>query len=218
MSAGDEITLKAAQLYWQDRGWYLGKIDGLWGPMSASAHGRHAHDLLLPETDEPTISTPPKISIKSDWPDDNQSDIVRRFGPPGPSRLVMLDLPYPMRIAWETTTTVNRLSCHSLVKDSLRAILEGILAHYGNIAAVRAARMDLYGGCYNYRKMRGGSSWSRHAWGIAIDIDPDRNGLRTPWPGEATMPLDVIEIFEAAGWKSGARAWSRDAMHFQATK
>jgi len=25
-------------------------------------------------------------------------------------------------------------------------------------------------------------------------------------------------VFERAGWKSGARAWGKDAMHFQATQ
>jgi hypothetical protein len=65
--------------------------------------------------------------------------------------------------------------------------------------------------------MRGGHAWSRHAWGIAIDLDPDRNGLHAPWPISATMPEPVIRIFEKHGWKSYARSLGRDAMHFQAT-
>jgi hypothetical protein len=32
------------------------------------------------------------------------------------------------------------------------------------------------------------------------------------------MPVEAVEVFERAGWKSGARAWGKDAMHFQATQ
>ena len=34
---------------------------------------------------------------------------------------------------------------------------------------------------------------------------------------KCTCPVEVIDIFEAEGWKSGARL-GQDAMHFQATK
>ena len=85
--------------------------------------------------------------------------------------------------------------------------------------------LDVFGGIYNYRTMRRGTSLSRHSWGIAIDLNPDENGMQTPWkaerigqPGWANMPQEAIAVFEKHGWKSGARAWSKDAMHFQATR
>lgn len=152
------------------------------------------------------------------WPADDDSSLRAFYGEPGEAHLVKIEFPYPMRLAWETSTVVRTSRCHVKVRDSLRAILEAILAMYGSVGAVREARMDLFGGIYNLRKMRGGTSTSRHSWGISIDIDPDQNGLHTPWPGQATMPDEVVQIFRGHGWKSGAVSWGRDAMHFQATQ
>lgn len=153
------------------------------------------------------------------WPIDSTPAIEAFFGPRGDeSNLTRLALPYEMRLAWDPAQRVRRVTCHKLVADSLGRVLASILEHYGSPEEVAAHRMDLFGGCYNVRRMRGGTSWSRHSWGIAIDLDPLQNGLMTPWPDKATMPLEVIKLFEAEGWKSGARAWKRDAMHFQCTR
>lgn len=152
------------------------------------------------------------------WPLPDERSLIDFYGPPGPSELVTIRLPYPMRLAWDHSETVTRTRCHRKVAESLQAALEGILEHYGDVDAVAEARMDLYGGCYNKRPQRGGRAWSLHAWGAAIDLDPTRNRNLWPWPSKATMPVAVIEIFERLGWKSGARAWGRDAMHFQATR
>jgi hypothetical protein len=43
---------------------------------------------------------------------------------------------------------------------------------------IKALQLDDFGGCFNYRKMRGGTQLSLHSWGVAIDLDPDRNLLK----------------------------------------
>jgi hypothetical protein len=48
---------------------------------------------------------------------------------------------------------------------------------YG-IEKIKALQLDDFGGCFNYRKMRGGTQLSLHSWGVAIDLDPDRNLLK----------------------------------------
>lgn len=154
---------------------------------------------------------------KQAWPLDDYTSLLNFYGKPG-SNIIKLKSPYPLRLAWDTASITNNISCNIKVRDSLERIFLSILNHYGSANEVKAANMDLYGGCFNVRKMRGSDQWSRHSWGIAIDIDPSHNGFTTPWPGEAIMPEAVIKIFEAEGWKSGARAWGRDAMHFQATR
>lgn len=132
--------------------------------------------------------------------------------------LTSLTLPYPMRLSWDLQTTVRKLTCHRAVAESLGVCLSGILAHYGSLESVRAAGMDLYGGCYNFRPMRGGHHLSMHSYGIAIDLDPERNPLAVKWKeGRGMMPMAVVKIFETAGWTWGGRWSSRpDCMHFQA--
>lgn len=132
--------------------------------------------------------------------------------------LVSLNLPYRMRLSWQTETSVRRITCHRAVAASLRGCLAAILEHYGSLTAVQEAGLDLYGGCYNFRPMRGSHTLSMHAYGIAIDLDPEHNRLGAKWgPEKGMMPMAVVEIFERAGWTWGGRWSSRpDCMHFQA--
>jgi hypothetical protein len=158
----------------------------------------------------------PNIIIDK-WPQDTEAAIRQFYGEPGEDALVRIALPYPMRIAWDTGTVIRHTRCHRLVAESLTTILAELIEEYGSLERLQRVGLDLFGGIYNYRRMRGGHAWSRHAWGIAIDLDPDRNGLHTPWPISATMAERAIRVFERHGWKSYARTLGRDAMHFQAT-
>ena len=104
---------------------------------------------------------------------------IDRFGLPNErgTYLKTITLPYPMRIAWAKDTKATRMRCHKDVADSFLSVFKEILDVYGYERIVELG-IDLYGGCFNYRKMRGGSSWSKHAWGIAVDLDPARNKLK----------------------------------------
>jgi hypothetical protein len=133
------------------------------------------------------------------------------------ANLVRITPPYRMVLAWDPKRMVSTILVHRKCSDSLLRILTAIKAHYGTQAAIDAARMHLFGGVYNFRLMRGGSSLSIHSWGAAIDLDPERNGLGVKYnPAKGMMPAPVIAAFEAEGWTWGGR-WKRgDAMHFQA--
>ena len=105
---------------------------------------------------------------------------TKKYGTPnetGAGYLETVVSPFPLRIAWDTDSTTSKVRCHKLIAPNLKAVLVDLLAHYG-LAKIKELGIDLYGGCFNYRKMRGGSSWSKHAWGIAIDLDPARNTLK----------------------------------------
>ena len=105
---------------------------------------------------------------------------TKKYGTPtvtGAEYLVTLELPYPMRLAWDLDTKVNKMRVHKLVKNNFKGVFDDLLAHYGYEKLVELG-IDLFGGCFAYRKMRGGSSWSMHSWGIAIDLDPVRNQLK----------------------------------------
>jgi hypothetical protein len=165
------------------------------------------------------------------WPPENRADLEQFYGkhklksdgmPTSAwekAHLTTIVLPYPMTLSWEPSSQVTRIQCHRLVAVSLKKALTGILDHYGSIESVRSARMHLYGGAYNYRRISGSNSLSLHAWGAAIDLDPDHNRLGKVWkPDTGMMPMEVVAIFEAEGWKWGGRFTNRkDCMHFQAT-
>lgn len=71
------------------------------------------------------------------------------------SFLCTVDLPYPMRLSWERETIVRKITCNQAVRASLMNILQRIYDLYGSLQAVQDARMDLFGGCYCFRRARG---------------------------------------------------------------
>lgn len=107
-----------------------------------------------------------------------------RYGDPLSWDLARAKCPFPMVIAWDKNHTLDSFMCHKRIKDNIEAALDCILQEYG-IDRIIELNLNQFGGCHNDRKMRGGSKWSSHAWGIAIDIDPKHNGLRTKAPKAA---------------------------------
>jgi len=146
--------------------------------------------------------------------------VIKKYGTPnetGAGYLVSLSLPYPMRIAWDVDTTVSRIRCHKDVVDNFAAVFKDLLDHYG-YEKIKELGIDLFGGCFNYRKMRGGSAWSKHAWGIAIDLDPARNKLKeTSRTARFARPeyKPMIDIFYKHGFISLGREKNFDWMHFE---
>lgn len=143
-----------------------------------------------------------------------------RFGEPnetGIGYLQKIVLPYPMRIAWDTDTTVSSMMCHKLVKSNFIGAFNDILAAYG-ADKIKSLGIDLFGGCFNYRKKRNGAAMSMHSWGIAIDLDPARNTLRE---SSATARFarpeykKMIDAFYANGFISLGKEFDYDWMHFE---
>lgn len=135
----------------------------------------------------------------------------------GKGYLVMIDLPYPMRLAWDKNVIVKRMQCHKLVADKFKAVFNDLLEHYG-LEKIQELGIDLFGGCFNYRAMRGGSDWSKHSWGIAIDLDPERNTLReTKRTARFARPeyKPMIAIFYKHSFISLGIEKNYDWMHFE---
>ena len=108
------------------------------------------------------------------------SELFKKYGTPtesGSPYLTKLILPYPMVLSWDKGTKINSWRCHKLVSGNLKNVFDDLLKEYG-LAKIQQLGIDLYGGCFAFRKMRGGTDWSRHSWGIAIDLDPERNQLK----------------------------------------
>jgi hypothetical protein len=128
--------------------------------------------------------------------------------------------PWDMVLAWDTDTKVSRISVHEKVAESAKRAMEKIANHYSD-TQLREMGLHLFGGSLNVRKMRGGSAYSMHSWGIAIDFDPMRNQLK--W-GRNLARLakpdaqDFWKFWEAEGWVSLGRRKNYDWMHVQAAE
>jgi hypothetical protein len=153
------------------------------------------------------------------WPKQNYEKMIEFYGPVGENQ-ISLELPYQLKLAWDLSTKVSRITCHKKVAASLYKIFESTLSAYG-FTTIEQLGLDLFGGCLNVRKMRGGTSWSVHSWGAAVDIDPYNNQLK--WSDEkASLAKKEYEAFwdivEQEGWVSLGRRKNYDWMHFQAAQ
>ena len=128
--------------------------------------------------------------------------------------LILVPVPYKMVLAWDDSKLVKSILIHVKCAGSLAIILHAILGEYGSQVAIEDAGLSLFGGSYTYRRIEGSHRLSTHAWGAAIDLDPEHNAMGSrKW----SMPKDVVNIFEAQGWTWGGRWKHRpDPMHFQA--
>ncbi len=162
------------------------------------------------------VSTPVSAPV---WP--KQSAVSSFFGPAGGIDCTAgrCQLPFAFPLAWDADQRVTSFACHRLVAEPLTRIFANAAKHYGE-TTFRQMRLDRFGGCYNYRAMRGGSSLSMHAWGIAVDLDPVNNGLNTRAPQALFSGAEYEgfwRIVEAEGFYSLGRKENRDWMHFEAT-
>jgi hypothetical protein len=151
------------------------------------------------------------------WP--RQTDVKKFYGPVGKNQ-VMLELPFPMRIAWDKRKVITKFSVHRLVHDSAERVFAKIAETYSAKERTNIG-IDLFGGCLNVRPMRGGTEYSMHAWGIAIDFDPERNQLKWGKDQARLAKPDAVpfwKAWEAEGWVSLGRARNFDFMHTQAAR
>ena len=161
----------------------------------------------------------------------------KRFGFPnknGEGYLELIDIPYPMRLAWDTSIIVNRISCHKDITSNILQVFDDLLCEYG-YDKIKELGIDLYGGMFMYRPKRGrekqyikaiedgdkklaSTYLSNHSWGTAIDLDPARNLLReSSRTARFARPeyKPMIDIFYANGFESLGVEKNYDWMHFQ---
>lgn len=148
-----------------------------------------------------------------------QRDMEAFYGDAGGQQCTAgkVDLAFPMIIAWNKRQTIQQFSCHEKLAQPLTNIFRHALQHYGQVDIERL-QLNIFGGCYNYRSMRGGQNLSTHAYGAAVDLNPEQNQLR--WGADrAQFALPEYEPFwnivMAYGAAPAGYAWGKDWMHFQ---
>ncbi len=206
------LLVAAQQLMFKDAGADPGKIDGLLGPDTLHAHEQWQNlirDRVVPKA---VIKLEGKPTA---WP--REKDAEKFYGRPGTGH-TMMDLPYPMKVAWNPTQTINKMNIHSKCAESAYRVLARVKELYGSKEIDRLG-LNLFGGCFNDRPKRGGTTKSMHAYACALDFDPTRNQLR--WGRDrARLALPSCEAWwgawEEEGWVSLGRQRNYDWMHVQA--
>jgi hypothetical protein len=208
------------QLLAKEKAVETGAIDGYWGPQTEFAF--ECLQQIINEGKKLDIWRPEDLPDENpnEWPSQTPEDnIIDFFGEVGGNQ-VRIELPYPHKIAWKTSSVINSFLCHEKIHDSLHRILSRVLENY-DLEEIQRLRLNLWGGCLNVRRMRGGTKYSTHSWGIAIDYDPTRNRLK--WGRDrAAFAKPEYEtwwrIWEEEGWVSLGRTRNFDWMHVQAVK
>lgn len=208
----------AAQAILNAQGFEAGAVDGWAGhntteALTAWLSARVGASATVKREATPTRPDPADLPRQRDCPE--------FYGQPGSSvierRMTYAELPFALRLDWALDQPVRRLRVHELCAPSLVAALIVVEAEYG-LDEMRELGIDRYAGGYNPRRMRGGSAWSMHAYGCAVDLYAAPNGLRTRAPAALFSGPDYapfLDIMEAHGWLNGGRLWGADFMHFQ---
>jgi LysM repeat protein len=122
-------------------------------------------------------------------------------------QLARAPLPFPIALSWDPAKQVRNLYCHRRLVPVFPAVFAEIQRRGLN------KKIRTYGGCFNFRAKRSGSKLSTHAWGVAIDLNPETNGMGQ----DGDMASGIVAVFESFGFTWGGR-WSgrsKDPMHFQ---
>lgn len=161
-----------------------------------------------------------------DWP--HEHDVEKFYGNPdanGDGRadpvwerenLARVTPPWKMIAAWEPFTPIRLFWIHKKCAPALQTALQTCFDEFDrDQAKIEQAQLHRFGGAYNFRLMRGSTRLSMHAYGCAIDFDPDNNPLGVTWkPG--MLDLRVVHAFKSVGWTWGGDFRRRpDPMHFQ---
>lgn len=220
-AVGEEV--KQWQLFLQSAGYKIPYVDGAFGPATEREtikfqvkNGLKPDGVVGPKTWNFVTTVSNNTPLSEKWPKQGYNSMVNFYGPVGENQ-TSLELPYVMKLAWDKNATVKKITCHQKCAKAFYNIFEKTLKEYGE-AEIRKLRLDLFGGCLNVRRMRGGSAWSIHSWGAACDVDPDNNQLK--WGKDrATLAKPIYEPFwkivEAEGAVSLGRSRGYDYMHFQ---
>ena len=223
----------AGKRYWVEQLLVLGDVQ-LAAQLAASAeYHRRATGVAPPVLGRVAVGPGTAYPLTHSW---------RPGCPVHHSQLVAIRFPH---WTYDGTRTTGVLIVHRTVAA---AVSEVVRTMYGSAFPVaRAGPVDDYGGdddlsmaadnssAFNCRTVAGTTTWSQHAYGTAIDLDPVRNPyvkgstVEPPagaaWldrsdvrPGMLVEGSPVVAAFDRLGWGWGGR-WqsSKDYQHFSTT-
>lgn len=153
----------------------------------------------------------------SPWPHDDLASKIAFFGDPRKSDfqskcMVMITPPFQM---YYDKHPLKGINVNRKIAASLLRVFNDIFEQCGHDQKkIDALGVSSYGGCYNFRPVRGSSNLSNHAFAAAIDLDPERNQLGSK---KSNWDPIVIKAFDKEQWLWGGRySGRRDPMHWEA--
>ena len=223
-------------------GLYTDPLDGLYGPKTAAAvrmfqrlHRLNVDGIVGPKTysellspssttelrDRPNIiNNPQPNEAHQSWP--FQKDVESYYGNVEeiPKKLVRITPPYKLWYAGNMNLEIKSFQIHEKVAPSVDRVLKRVLSEYGE-QRIKDLNLDVFGGSYVKRQMRGSNRWSMHAYGIAIDWDPVNNQLRWDHTKAKFAGSDYrvwFSLWREEGWVGLGPSKDFDWMHVQAAR
>lgn len=204
----------------RDQKTYVGRLDGNFGSMTQRAVikfqlnsyinadgvvGPLTWKLLLPNIRQ---SEPDKVSVPK-----TRKELYENFGDPLITRFWSVyggfcvtpkKLNHIFTYQWQGQ---NGFWCHKYVIPSFQFVYSKIVEYE------LTDELKTFDGCFNIRKIRGGSQLSMHSWGIAVDHNASTNRLGSL----GDISRSVVNCFIMAGFTWGGNFNRLDPMHFEFT-
>ena len=110
-------------------------------------------------------------------------------------------------ISNDTKRPVSEFVCNRAMKEPLMKALHCV---YRYQMTNKRQVLHRFSGCYSPRKIFGTDRWSKHAYGMAVDLN------YFPETGKTKVEMPVVKCFEKEGFIWGGR-WKNkpDSMHFE---
>ncbi len=160
------------------------------------------------------------------WP--LQKDCLTFYGNPGNTqkswdawdKKFIVAIPCPWKTTYDGKKRLNIIRVHSKCAESLTIVLDDIWKRVGkDQSAIETLHYQEFGGSAEHRIMRGGSSYSMHHFGCAVDWAPAENIYHATKHLFQASSI-IVSAFKKQNWIWGGD-WSPssiDAMHFQAAR
>jgi hypothetical protein len=133
------------------------------------------------------------------------TECLKIFGHPSSEKYMkMWDVPTPLEIG----AIPKRIYCSTLLPLALEEAFRNL------IDADIVNELRTWDGCYNLRLKKGGSTYSMHAWGLAIDVNAAWNGFGKP----PKLSQAFVDCFTSEGFEWGGKWKTPDGMHFELSK
>jgi hypothetical protein len=130
---------------------------------------------------------------------------LKKYGDPNlKNNLVVINIPEEIRAG---SRLPMRIYCNKDMEAPLIAAFKN-LKERGFLD-----EFHTYNGCWNIRLKLGGTTWSLHSWGIAIDVNASENAFGA----KPVLSEGFVKCFTDAGFDWGGiwKAPKTDGMHFQ---